>query len=189
MTQNLWQKKLKLIYPKEVMDIVLFGSAVFDFESASDLDIAVIFKKIPLKQQLECSQKIKNQLRQKFNKEIHLSSLDFYSLFDDGNFAREGILFYGKSLINGKDFAENFGLKPILRIYYKLDKLEKKDKVRFNYLLSGRGGKYGLFKKYSGRIKSPGVIEISPEHEKVFLESMKKISNDVSIERCFVGVG
>jgi len=186
MTQNLWRKKLKLIYPKEAIDIVLFGSAVFDFGNSRDLDVAVIFEKIPLKKQLDYSQKIKNQLKKKFDKEVHINSFDYYSLFKSGNFAREGILFYGKSLISGKNFAERFGLKPVLRIRYKLEKLEKKEKVKFNYLLSGRGGKYGLFKKYSGKILAPGIIEISPEHEKVFLEKMKAISKNISVEKCFV---
>jgi len=185
MTQNLWQEKLKLTCPKGVVDIVVFGSAVFGMDGARDLDISVIFEKIPLKVQLECSQKIKNELKKKVDKEIHISSFDFYSLLNEGNFARDGILFYGKSLISGKNFSENFGLVPKLRIKYDLKDLEKKGKVRFNYLLNGKQGNYGLIKKYGGKIVSPGVLEISPEYERIFTEKMKNVTDKLTLEKCF----
>lgn len=58
--------------------------------------------------------------------------------------------------------------------------------MRFNYLLSGKKGSYGLLKKYKGKLISPGVIEISPEHEKIFEEKMKKITNKVKVQKIFV---
>ena len=61
MMQKLWQEKLKLNYSKNVFDIVQFGSSVIEGENPRDLDIAVIFQKIPLKEQLEEAQKIKKQ--------------------------------------------------------------------------------------------------------------------------------
>ena len=62
MTQKLWQKKLKLNYSKDVFDIVQFGSSVIEGEAPNDIDIAVIFNKIPLKDQLNQAQKIKIQI-------------------------------------------------------------------------------------------------------------------------------
>jgi len=186
MTQNIWQKSLKLTYPKDVIDIVLFGSTIFDSDTAKDIDIAVIYEKIPLKEQLEHSQKIKNQLKKIFGKKIHMTSFDLYSLLDSGNFAREGILFYGKSLITKENFSVRFGIIPRLRIKYDLKDLQKKDKVRFNYLLSGRLGSYGLLRKYGGRIISPGVVEIMPEHEKIFSQKMKKLIKNPLLEKIFI---
>ena len=58
MMLKLWQKKLKLSYKKEVIDIVQFGSSVLEESEPKDIDIAVIFKKIPLKEQLEERQNI-----------------------------------------------------------------------------------------------------------------------------------
>jgi predicted nucleotidyltransferase len=185
MMLKLWQKKLKLNYSKEVIDIVQFGSSVFEESNPKDIDIAIIFKKIPLKEQLEEKQKIKNQIQGQTELPVHVESFDFYSLFDRGNFAKQGILFYGKSLINGNNFAENFGLTPKLRISYILKDLEKKEKVKFNYLLNGKKKNYGLLRKYMGEIISPGVVEILPENEKIFLEQMKKITNKLSVNRIF----
>lgn len=182
---KLWQKKQTLKYSKDVLDIVQFGSSVVEGAKPNDIDIAVIFNKIPVKDQLNESQDIKKQIQENIELPIHISSFDLYSLFDKGNFAKEGILFYGKSIISQKEFSLLFGIKPKLEIHYILKDLEKKDKIKFNYLLNGKGGKYGLIKKYSGKIISPGVIETSPEHEKVFTEAMKKITKKIVVKKMF----
>lgn len=184
--QKRLQKKQKLNYSAEVMDIVLFGSAVFEDSNANDLDIAVIFKSGKLKQQLEEAQKIKKQLVKKYTLPIHIQSYNLYSLFDKGNFARESILFSGKSLIYGKYFVEIFGLVPKVQISYSLKKLEKKDKVRFNYILNGKKKEYGLLRKYGGKLLGPGLIEINPEYEMVFVSAMKSITSDIKIKRVLV---
>jgi hypothetical protein len=183
--QKFWQKKLKLIYSKDVLDIVQFGSSVLEGSTPNDVDIAVFFNKIPLKEQLEEAQKIKKQLQSESELPIHISSFDFYSFFDKGNFAKEGILIYGKSLIYGKDFAESFGLVPRIVISYNLTKLDKKDKVKFNYLLSGKGKSYGLLREYGGKIIAPGLVEILPEYENIFFSAMKKIGDKMSVRRIF----
>lgn len=176
MMQKLWQKKLKLSYSKDVLDIIQFGSSVIEGKEPRDLDVAVIFQKIPLKEQLEQSQKIKKQLQKVSKIPIHISSFDLYSLFDKGNFAKENILFYGKSIISKDYFVKKFGLIPKIQISYSLKDLKKKDKIKFNYMLNGRKGKYGLLREYGGKLLNPGLIEISPEYREIFLEGMKKIT-------------
>jgi len=143
MSKNLL-KKQKLNYSKNVLDIVQFGSSVLEESNPNDIDIAIIFQKIPLKNQLEESQKIKRQLEKLTDKKIHISNYNLYGLFDASNFAREGIIFYGKSLTSGNYFMNTFGLMPKIQISYSLDKLKKKDKVRFHYMLRGKKGKYGM---------------------------------------------
>jgi hypothetical protein len=183
--QNLLQKKLKLTYSENVFDIVWFGSSIFLDSEAKDLDIAVIFNKILLKDQLKEAQEIKQQIQKEVDLPVHVSSFDLYSFFDKGNFSKEGVLFYGKSLVSKDFFAKKFGFFPRVIIKYSLEKLEKKDKVRFNYLLSGRGGNYGLLRKYGGRIISPGVVEVLPEYEKIFFNAMGEISKDLKVEKVF----
>lgn len=185
MRKNL-QRKQKLNYSTNVIDIVQFGSSVIEGSQPNDIDIAVIFKQIPLKSQLEESQLIKKQLSEKFNLLIHIKSYDFYSFFDKGNFAKENILFYGKSLISGRDFSLVFGLAPKMQISYSLKKLKKKDKVRFNYLLNGKNKEYGLLRKYTGRLLNPGLIEINPEYEKIFVEAIKQITSDFKVKKVFL---
>ena len=181
MTLNLWQRKPKLTYTKDVFDIVQFGSSIIEGKTPNDLDIAVIFHKIPLKEQLSQAQDIKKQLQRISNLEIHIKSFDLYSLFDKSNFTKDNILQHGKSLISGKYFSGIFGLEPRILIKYSLNNLKKKDKVRFNYLLNGKKGKYGLLKKHGGRLLSPGLIEILSEFEEIFLSSMKKIASKIEV--------
>ena len=181
--QNPWLKKLKLNYSNEVIDIVQFGSSIFPDGNPRDIDVSVIFKKIPVKDQLIEAQKIKRQLEKFADIPIHISSFDFYSLFDKSNFSKEGILFYGKSLINGNYFAEQFKLNPRIQISYSLKKLKKSDKIRFNYMLNGRGKKYGILRKYDGKLVNPGLIEISPEFENIFTENIGKITPDFKVRK------
>jgi predicted nucleotidyltransferase len=178
MMQKLWLKKLKLNYSKDVFDIVQFGSSVMENSSPNDIDVAVIFQKIPLKNQLNQAQEIKKQLQKESSIPVHVKSFDLYSFFDEANFAKEGILFYGKSLVYKDYFVKRFGFSPKIQISYSLEKLEKKGKVRFHYMLKGKKGEYGLLKKYGGELLKPGLVEIYPEYEGIFITSIKKIISD-----------
>ena len=185
MTQKLWQEKPKLNYSKDVFDIAQFGSSIFEDSKPNDIDIAIIFNKIPVKEQLNQSQEIKKQLQKYSSLPIHVSSFDLYNFFDSGNFARDSILFYGRSLVSGKYFSEKFNLSPKLQISYSLKNLKKKDKIRFNYMLNGKKGKYGLSRQYGGKIISPGIIEIMPECEKIFIQSIKTITDKFTLKKTF----
>ena len=187
MTQKLWLKKLKLNYNKDVLDIVQFGSSVEEGKIPNDIDIAVIFNKIPLKEQLDQAQKIKKQLEKLVELPIHINSFDFYTLFDNSNFAKDSILFYGKSIIHQKDFSKSLGFSSKIQIYYSLEKLRKKDKIRFNYMLSGKGGKYGLLKEHNGELLKPGLIEINPEFENIFVSSIKKFNVEFKVKNVLIG--
>ena len=182
MQENL-PKRLNLSYSKDVFDIVQFGSSVLVGIAPNDFDVAVIFFKIPLKEQLEEAQRIKRQIETKTKLQVHIKAYDLYSFFDKSNFAKEGILFYGKSVISGEPFAMKFSLSPKLQIHYNLSNLKKKDKVKFNYLLNGKQGEYGLLRKYGGKILRPGLVEISPEHEKIFIGEMKKITSELELRK------
>src|SRR3989338_6258390 len=116
--QNMWLKKPALNYSKDILGIVQFGSSVIEGSKPNDVDIAVIFKCIPLKQQLEESQKIKKQLEKFSQLPVHIKSFDFYSFFNKGNFAKEDILFYGKNLISGDDFFPLFLFFFLIQIFF-----------------------------------------------------------------------
>jgi predicted nucleotidyltransferase len=176
MMQKLWQKKLELNYSKEVFDIVQFGSSVVEGKEPNDIDIAVIFQKMPLKEQLKQAQEIKKELQEVCQLPVHINSFDLYSFFDPSNFTKENILFYGISIISKDFFAKKFGLNPKIQIYYSLKDLKKKDKIRFNYTLNGKKGRYGLLREYKGELLKPGLIEISPEYQEHFIEAIKRIT-------------
>ncbi len=183
MMQKLWLRKLDLSLSKDVFDIIQFGSSVIEDSLPNDLDIAVIFQKIPLKDQLSQGQEIKLQLQKQTKLPIHMTIFDLYSFFDKGNFAKESILIYGKSLISKDYFSIKLGLNPRIQITYSLERLVKKDKVKFHYMLKGKKGNYGLLKKYSGKLLNPGLIEIFPEHEKIFITAIKKLTSAFTVKK------
>ena len=182
MTQKLWLKKPTLQYSKNIFDIIQFGSSVKEEKTPNDIDIAVIFNSLPLKDQLNDSQEIKKQLQKISPLPIHIKSFDLYSFFNSGNFAKEDILFYGKSLIYKDYFAKRFGLTPKIQISYSLRKLKKSEKIKVNYTLNGKQGSYGLLRKYGGKLIKPGLIEISPEHKDIFIEAIKKLTSDIEVK-------
>ena len=187
MMQKLWLKKPILNYSKDVFDIVQFGSSVEEGKTPNDLDISIIFNKIPLKEQLDQAQEIKKQLEKLVEIPVHINSFDLYSLFNSSNFAKESILFSGKSIIHGDDFAKRFGFSPKIQIYYSLKKMKKKDKVRFNYMLSGKGGEYGLLREHKGELLKPGLIEINPEFKNIFINSIKEYKVDFKVKSVMLG--
>ncbi len=56
--------------------------------------------------QLNIAQKIKKQLQEYSNLPTHIKVFDLYTLFDKSNFARENIIFYGRSIISREYFAK-----------------------------------------------------------------------------------
>jgi predicted nucleotidyltransferase len=178
---TLWQKKPKLNYSKDVLDIIQYGSSIEEGKDHNDIDIAVIFKDIPLEKQLKEAQKIKKQIRKYVDVKVDVNSFSFRTLFDESNFAREGILIYGKSTITGKYFAEKLGFYPRIQIKYNLSKLEKKDKIRFNYMLSGKQGSYGLLREIKGKVVSPGLIEIEPIYKEMIVKNISLFTSDFEV--------
>ena len=185
MMQKRSPKKLDLKFSPQVIDIVQFGSSVIEDKAFNDIDIAIIFEKIPLKDQLSQAQEIKKQLKNIYEKDIHVKTYDFRTLFDESNFAREGILFYGISLVNEKYFAEKLGLKPRMQIEYDLKDMQKKDKVRFHYLLKGKKNGSGLLIEYGGELVKPGLIEFEPRFEKIFTDKIKEEISSYNIKKIF----
>ena len=185
MTLRLWLKKFKLSYSGDVLDIVQFGSSVMEESKSNDVDIAVIFQKIPLSEQLNHAQDIKKQLQKISELPIHIKSFDMYNLFDSSNFAKENILSCGISLISKDFFSKRLGFASKIQISYSLKDLKKKDKIRFNYMLNGKKGKYGLLKKYGGELIRPGLIEVNPLFENIFADAIKKITSKFKAERVF----
>ncbi|MBU0757384.1 MAG: hypothetical protein KKF44_04910 [Nanoarchaeota archaeon] len=186
MMLKLWQKKQKLSYDKEVIDIVQFGSSVIEGSKANDIDIAVIFNRFSVKKQLIEAQKIKKQLSIFSDLPIHIHSFDYYSFFIPSNFSRDNILFNGKSIITGNNFSRQFGLEPRVQIKYSLKHLPKKDKVKLHYLLNGKNKSGGLLNEYGGKIVSPGIVQILPEHIIIFESKINEITKEIEIKKMFL---
>jgi len=149
---------------KSIFDIVLYGSVARGKINYRDIDIAVIFKSGNLKERLDKIQKIK----QKVNlNNLDIKALLLEELFQDEFFARSGIFLEGISISSGENFSKKMGFEGWVLFVYNLKNKNHTEKVKFNYLLSGRNS-VGMVKKLKGKPLAPGVVQIPIIHSLEF---------------------
>ncbi|MFT4326236.1 MAG: hypothetical protein ACMXYK_01925 [Candidatus Woesearchaeota archaeon] len=163
--------------PKTVMSnlqdinyIVQYGSSLYN-DKPSDIDLAVFYTQIPLKEQLIKSQQIKKEVQKLTYIPIHIQSFTWNSFLTSHNFAKTGIL-QGIDVITQKEFSLYFDLQCSLHIQYNLQSLSKTEKIRFHYLLHGKQ-KNGLLQKVKGKLIAPGLIEIPIQHQQTLREKIQ----------------
>ena len=163
----LWQKNLQLPLDNAIIDVIQFGSSTIDGVTPNDIDIAVLFKDVPLKKQLEVAQDIKQEHEKTNPLPVHVKAYTYETLFSENNFARPGILGHGISILTKKPFAETLGLTAHIEFAYSLQQLTKTQKVRIHYQLRGKKGAYGILKKIEGDLVRPGLIRVPVSTEKI----------------------
>jgi len=147
------KKKWTEEWKKEVVDIFLFGSAIKGKDNPNDIDICLIFRD---KLNLDIIKKAGLILGEEF----HLSSLTANNFFTEIHSLSKTIMFEGRSIITGKSFTENFGLSGFLLYSYNLSPEAPSKKVRFVYLLRGRGESAGMVKRWGGEFISPSAFMV-----------------------------
>jgi predicted nucleotidyltransferase len=167
---------------KNILDIILYGSSTRSGQKYNDIDIAVIFNSGTLKERLEKIHIVKEKLNM-IN--IDIKAFLITDLFDKTQFARTGILLEGISLIDGKKFSEKLGLKPYTIFFYTLEGLTHTEKVKFNYLLSGRTVK-GVIAQLDGKRLLNGCIKIPIENTELFKKILDKNKIQYSYEKMLV---
>ena len=156
---------------RSIFDIVLYGSAMKGASSPNDLDIIVIFREGTLSERLSKIQSLKQKI--KLSQKIDIKGILLGELFQESFFARSGIFFEGISIFTGKPFAYKIGFVGRTLFSYTLRDKSHAQKVKFDYLLSGRGG-IGLIKKFDGKHLGPGIVLIPSRHCLKFEEIMKR---------------
>lgn len=154
---------------KEIIDILLFGSATRGKENPSDIDILAIYKS---KDNMELSYKLKKQL-ERYKLNIQVTSKKYADLFKPGFKAREAVLSEGYSLINNTFISRGLGYGNMKMFRYELKKLNKSQRMRFYYALYGRDSSGGILKDLNAK-KFADTILLCPiensESLKEFLE-------------------
>ncbi len=162
----------KFLKQKGILDIILFGSIVRGKEKPEDIDLLILYCK---KQDIELNFRIRKEL-EKIGLNPEIVGKTYKEAFDPEFLARESILQEGYSMKKRKFLASCFGYSNFVLLKYKLQKMNKSERMRFYYSLYGRGGKKGVLEKNSCYKFSESII-ISPverlEEIKSFLESWK----------------
>jgi len=164
---------------KNIFDIILYGSYVKGKEKARDTDILVIFLEGLLRGRLIKIQKIKEKLKNKI-KNIDIKQILIQDLFSSNFLARTGIFTTGVSIFKEKQFCEILGFNSFSLFWYNLKGLTHSQKVKFNYILAGRGTK-GLIKELDGERLVNGAVKIPIKNSLEFEEVLK--SNKINYKK------
>lgn len=168
-----------------IFDIVLYGSSVKSSVSPKDIDIAVIFKEGNLKERLSKIQEIKKKI--KTDKNIDIKGILLEELFQKEFFGRSGILLEGISLFDGKSIASKLSFQGVVIFMYNMKDKNHTQKVKFNYILSGRSDE-GVIKKLDGKHISPGVVQIPIKNSLEFEDVLKMHKINYSMKRVLVEI-
>ncbi|OYT41579.1 hypothetical protein B6U80_01135 [Candidatus Pacearchaeota archaeon ex4484_26] len=153
-----------------IVDALLFGSAVKGKVLPGDIDVCLIFRN---KVSLEVVDKLAKEAKSKgFN--LHISTLTIDNFFTKPHSLIRTLLKEGISISTGRKFSENFNLKSFTLYSYTLKKIKPSSKVRFVYLLKGRGKESGFVKRLNGKWINDGCFIIPIEKDNEILEVMKR---------------
>ena len=154
---------------KDIFDILVYGSFTKGKYDPRDIDIAVIFREAKLKERLEKIQLIKRKIK---SKKIDIKAYLLEDLFKKEVFSRSGLFLEGVSVFDGRSFSRKIGFKGFVLYVYNLRGKTHTDKVKFNYVLSGRNGK-GIVEMLEGKHLSPGTILMPVKNSFEFEDVLK----------------
>ncbi|MBW2989981.1 nucleotidyltransferase domain-containing protein [Candidatus Woesearchaeota archaeon] len=158
------------IKSKSIVDVILFGSAVKGKTEPQDIDIAVIFKG-------KADVKLIGRLDEACEKNgfnAHISSLVIDNFFTKPHSLIRAVFFEGISLLTDKAIAGNYGLTSWSVYNYNLTGLKKSERVRFVYVLKGRGREKGLIEEFKGKFLAPGCFIVPVEKDNEILDVLKR---------------
>lgn len=158
---------------KNIFDIVIYGSIMKD-KTFNDIDILVIFLEGSLRERLDRIQEIKIKLKKIISK-LDIKQILIKDLFSPEFLARTGILLEGFSIFKNKKFSETLGFRSFSLFWYSLKGLTHAQKVKFNYILAGRGTD-GMIKELNGERLVNGAVKIPLENSSAF-ESILNANN------------
>ena len=177
--KNTILNEIKKIYEKnkEILDIILFGSAIRGKAHPKDIDILLLFSR---KIDDDTVAEVKTVL-EKSEYDFEITPVIYADLFSESFLPRDTI-FDGISLITKKRLSEGFGYKPFVLFRYSLPGFDNSKRVRFFYALHGRYAK-GLLKEMGYRLGKDSFLIFSDKSEefKKFLDTWKVGYNEIEV--------
>lgn len=149
------------------MDIIVFGSFVKGKTAPKDIDICLIFRD-------SVDLDIVKDIQAIIGENFHISSLSANNFFNKKHNLAQTLLFEGVSARSGKRLNDIYSLDSYGLYYYDISDMKKSDKVRFVYLLKGRGKEKGIVKEFKGAFLVNGCFIMPVEKDGEMLEIMDK---------------
>lgn len=141
---------------KDIIDIVLFGSAAKGKLGPGDIDAALIAKKSSSRAELTSGF---TRFLSQNGFDVHVTTLFVEDILSEPLWS--ALIHDGVSLINQESLSQRWGYKPQTLFEFDASKLSNSDRVRFQYALVGRDGKGGLVHDVGGE-KIGGNVIIAP---------------------------
>lgn len=163
---------------EQLLDIILFGSAVRGKEEPRDLDILLVFKD-------KVDREIVYDLRKEFERRMALEKTQpkvgvdvdaksYHEIFESRYLPRERILAEGYSIKNGDFIHSLYGYIAFSMFRYSLKGKKASERVRFYYALLGRGKKEkGIIDSVNGIKFSNSVVLVPVDNEEKFSDFLK----------------
>lgn len=165
---SLIRNKLKpLFLEKEIIEIIVFGSAIKGKPSPGDIDIAIILHEKPSQQLLK---KISSF------KEFHISILTAKEFLVNSPSIVHTLIREGYGLKNNKFLAENFRFSNKILYNYSLTSFPASMKVKIVNILRGKKGEKGIVENNEGKWLANQVFIVPINSEKLFEEFFNKFS-------------
>lgn len=147
------KKECRKIHDYNIVDILLFGSAARGRIEYGDVDICIIFRN---KIDLSTASRLAGAL-DKERMKSHVSSIKVDEFFSKPHSLIRALMTEGISLLSGKKLSDNFGLDSHALYTYSLTSMKTVERVKFVFLLKGRGKK-GIIEKNDGFFLAPSCF-------------------------------
>lgn len=126
---------------KDILDIVLFGSAVKGKDKPEDVDILLLFRE---KEDLDIAYELRKSL-ERFG--VQVTTKTYENLFSTNFKARGAFLSDGYSLIKKQFIANRLGYSSAFLLKYNLHNFSQSKRMQLQYALYGRNKKSGIVKE------------------------------------------
>ncbi len=149
-----------------VVDVVLFGSFARSTTNPGDIDVGIIVEDAREGDVLDLVGSLADELDGLgTGMDFHVTALTERSFILGEEPLARTIIAEGVSLLKGKRTAELLGYAPVTIFRYSLKGFSRSKRVRFHYLLRGRGGATGMLAETGAELIGSGVLMVPTEAE------------------------
>ncbi|MFO8016675.1 MAG: nucleotidyltransferase domain-containing protein [Candidatus Woesearchaeota archaeon] len=176
----------KWIRQNNAVDVIVFGSFAREKTEAGDIDLCIVVRDEQEKKAIDLVDSL-HELLKTYGQSFHISHLLEKSFFLGGNMLAKTMLVEGISISKKKPVSELLGFSPKSIFIYSLRGFSRSKRVRFHYLLQGRGDSKGILSEMDGRIIGDGVISVPVGREDSFKEILFAWGVEFDIKRVLEG--
>jgi hypothetical protein len=165
-------KSLRKLLEPDIFDIVVYGSTTKGAVAPRDIDVLAIFVRGTLRERLTRLQVMKESLKRD---NLDMKQALLSDLFKTSFLARGGVMLEGMSVRAERPFSELMGFSGQTLFWWQLTGLDHTQKVKFGYLLAGRGMP-GILEQLQAQRLVNGLVKV-PIRDSLAFEGILKANS------------